>query len=63
MPNPQDKQNQITNAIAKVRQEMPDVGPVSVSPSDSILSKWMMPRGSNAVTNPFTGNITYDPFH
>lgn len=41
---------------------MPGVKNVSVSPSDSsMLTKFFMPRGSNAVTNPFTGNITYNP--
>lgn len=49
-------------AYAKVAGEMPDVKKVSVSPStSSLLSRWFMPRGANAVTNPFTGNITYNP--
>ena len=49
-------------AYQKVSGEMPGVKKVSVSPSGgSILSKMFMPRGAYAVTNPFTGNITYNP--
>ncbi len=49
-------------AYAKVSGEMPDVNPVSVSPSSSsLLTKWFMPHGANAVTNPFTGNVIYNP--
>jgi hypothetical protein len=49
-------------AYAKVSKEMPDVKSVSVTPSSSsFLSKFFMPRGANAVTNPFTGNISYNP--
>lgn len=49
-------------AYAKVSAEMPDVKRVSVSPRQSSwLTNMMMPRGAYAVTNPFTGNITYNP--
>lgn len=71
MPQPNAKSPQESNrlldesmqrAYSKVSGEMPDVKHVSVSPrSASPLTSWMMPRGSMAVTNPFTGNITYDP--
>lgn len=41
---------------------MPDVNPVTVSPSNSsLLSRIMMPRNTFATTNPFTGNISYNP--
>lgn len=72
MPNPTVKQSpqernrlldeSMQRAYAKVSQEMPDVKRVSVTPSTSnFLTGMMMPRGSMAVTNPFTGNITYNP--
>ena len=71
MPKPQEKQRQESNqlldesmqrAYAKVAGEMPDVQKITVSPStSSLLTRFMMPRGANAVTNPFTGNITYNP--
>ena len=49
-------------ALAKVLGEMPDVKPVTASPSDSsMLGKLMMPRATEATTNPFTGNISYSP--
>jgi hypothetical protein len=49
-------------ALAKVLGEMPDVKPVTISPSSSsILSKLFAPKGSMATTNPFTGNISYNP--
>ena len=49
-------------AYAKVSGEMPDVKRVSVSPrQSSFLTNLFMPRGAYAVTNPFTGNITYNP--
>lgn len=48
--------------LAKVQGEMPDVKRVTVTPSDSsFLSRLMMPRGAEATTNPFTGNISYSP--
>jgi len=48
-------------AYSKVSQEMPNVKKVKVSPRESsFLSRFMMPRGATAVTNPFTGNITYN---
>ena len=74
MPKPQEKQKlsqeernklldeSMQRAYAKVSGEMPDVQRVSVTPSTStFLTRLMMPRGANAVTNPFTGNITYNP--
>jgi hypothetical protein len=49
-------------ALAKVLGEMPDVKSVTASPSDSsMLGKLMMPRATEATTNPFTGNISYSP--
>lgn len=49
-------------AYAKVAAEMPDVKRVAVTPSNqSWMTRIFMPRGSQAVTNPFTGNITYNP--
>lgn len=49
-------------AIAKVRGEMPDVSNVSVNPSSSnMLARFFMPKQSIATTNPFTGNVTYNP--
>jgi len=49
-------------ALQKVLGEMPDVKRVSATPrGSSFMSKMFMPRGANAVTNPFTGNITYNP--
>lgn len=48
-------------ALAKVQAEMPDVKKVSVSPTSSWLSKFFLPKSTLAVTNPFTGNISYDP--
>src|SRR5262245_11211460 len=65
MPNEQEKNKLIDEsmqrAYKKVAGEMPDVKPVSVSPGTGILSKLFLPRSAQAVTNPFTGNITYDP--
>lgn len=52
----------MARAYAKVSKEMPNVRPVTVKPStSSFLTGLFMPRGSQAVTNPFTGNITYNP--
>jgi hypothetical protein len=51
-------------ALKKILQERPDIKPVTVTPSTNLSNlptRMMMPRGSVAVTNPFTGNITYDP--
>lgn len=49
-------------ALAKVLGEMPDVKPVIATSSDSsMLGRLMMPRGAEATTNPFTGNISYSP--
>lgn len=65
---PQQKENNrlldesMQRAYAKVAAEMPNVKRVAVTPSgQSLLTKLFMPRGSQAVTNPFTGNITYNP--
>ena len=65
-PN-QQEQNKVLDdsmqkALNKVLTEMPDVRRVSVSPStSSLLTRFLMPKSSMAVTNPFTGNITYNP--
>jgi hypothetical protein len=49
-------------ALKKVQSENPGTKQVTVSPSTSSpITSLMMPRGSMAVTNPFTGNITYNP--
>lgn len=49
-------------AYHKVSGEMPDVKKVSVSPRESsFITRMFMPRGANAVTNPFSGNISYNP--
>lgn len=68
-PNANVPQNQVIDesmqrALRKVLAERPDIKPVSVSSSSapsSFLTRMMMPRGSIATTNPFTGNITYNP--
>lgn len=69
MPNRNEKPKQESNnflddsmqrAYQKVSGEMPDVKKVSVSPRESsIMTRMFMPRGANAVTNPFTGNVSY----
>lgn len=49
-------------AYNKVSAEMPNIKRVSVTPRESsFLSKFFMPRGATAITNPFTGNINYNP--
>lgn len=41
---------------------MPGIKPISVTPSTSgTLSKIFTPRGANAVSNPFSGNMIYNP--
>lgn len=70
MPHEKEKPKQDKNrlfdesmqrAYQKVSKEMPGVKGVSVSPRESsFLTRFMMPRGATAVTNPFTGNITYN---
>lgn len=63
----QNKSNRVIDdsmnrVLAKIQGENPDVKKVTVSPTQSsFLTKIFMPRGANAVTNPFTGNITYNP--
>jgi len=60
MPNELEKR--IQAAKTKVLGEMPDVNPVSVSPSAGILDKLLgMRRNIMAITNPFTGNVSYNP--
>lgn len=65
MPQLKEKKKPLNDsmqeAYSKVSKEMPDVKKISVSPSDSLLSKFLMPRGSDATSNPFTGNVTYNP--
>ena len=46
-------------AIQKVKKEMPDQAQTSIEPS-GFLGKFMS-RGANASTNPFTGNVNYNP--
>lgn len=66
-PQTQEERNKVLDesmqrAYAKVSAEMPDVKRVSVSPrQSSFMTSLFMPRGAYAVTNPFTGNITYNP--
>jgi hypothetical protein len=49
-------------AYGKVQGEMPTVKGGTLSASDSsVLPGIFMPRGADAVTNPFSGNITYNP--
>jgi hypothetical protein len=49
-------------ALKKVLGENPDIKPVTISPSGGgILQRLFAPKSSLATTNPFTGNITYDP--
>ena len=40
---------------------MPGVKKISVTPSTSGFGKFLMPRGADATSNPFTGNMTYNP--
>lgn len=72
MPNknekdkPQDKNKvmdeSMQRAYQKVSKEMPGVKKISVSPSTSgLLSSIFTPRGANAVSNPFSGNMIYNP--
>lgn len=72
MPNknekdkPQDKNKAIDDsmqrAYSKVSKEMPGIKPISVSSSTSgMLSKIFTPRGANAVSNPWSGNMIYNP--
>lgn len=66
-PQTQQGKNQLLDesmqrAYQKVSKEMPNVKPITVSPSNlSLLTKLFTPRGANAVSNPFTGNMTYNP--
>jgi len=46
-------------AIKKVKKEMPDQAATGVEPS-GFLGKFLS-RGANASTNPFTGNVSYNP--
>ena len=65
MPKPQEKKPNLDEvmqaAFTKVKGEYPNIKPVSISPSDSFLSRCMMPKNSLATTNPLTGNIMYNP--
>lgn len=69
MPNNQEKRNQnkildesMQRALTKVQGEMPSVKKINIAPSESnFLTRVFMPRGANAVTNPFSGNIFYNP--
>jgi len=46
--------------LQKVLGQMPDVNPVTIGPSGG-MNSLMMPKNALATTNPFTGNISYDP--
>lgn len=46
------------HTVTNVSRDMPDVRPVTMTAGAPIVG---MPRGALAVTNPFTGNISYDP--
>jgi hypothetical protein len=49
-------------ALKKVQSENPGTKNITLSPrGSSPITSLMMPRGAEAVTNPFTGNITYNP--
>lgn len=49
-------------AYSKVSKEMPGVKKISVTPSNStMMGRIFTARGANAVSNPFTGNMTYNP--
>lgn len=70
MPEKKEKQQQerklldesMQRAYQKVSKEMPGVKKISVSPSSSsLLTKIFTPRGANAVSNPFSGNMIYNP--
>lgn len=68
MPQKQEKdKNKVLDesmqrAYQKVAGEMPGVKPITISPSSaSLATKIFTPRGANAVSNPFTGNMTYNP--
>jgi hypothetical protein len=66
MPSELEKRNKLLDesmqrAMTKVMAQYPGTKPVTVSPSSSsLITSLMMPRGAMAVTNPFTGNITYN---
>jgi hypothetical protein len=47
-------------ALQKVLGQMPDVKPVSIGPTSGFTG-FMTPKNALAVTNPFTGNISYSP--
>lgn len=67
MPNPNEKNKTLDEsmqrAYQKVLAEMPNIQPTTLSPSDSPMNitGWLMPRNAQAVTNPLTGNVTYNP--
>lgn len=65
MPGPDEKQknkildDSMQRVLQRVLGQMPDVNPVTLSAgSPNPIS---MPRGAMATTNPFTGNIRYNP--
>jgi hypothetical protein len=67
MPSELEKRNKLLDdsmqrAMTKVMAQYPGTKQVTVSPSSSsLITSLMMPRGAMAVTNPFTGNISYNP--
>lgn len=59
---PSDLEKQIQAARLKVLGEMPDVKPVDVSPTSGLLDTLLgMRKTTQAITNPFTGNVHYNP--
>lgn len=47
--------------FAKVSAEYPNTKPVTMTPYNAI-EKFLAPSDAVAITNPFTGNISYNPF-
>jgi len=61
-PNPnQSIDDAVQKGLVKVRKEMPDMAGKKVGSSSGSLARFFMPSTAQAVTNPFTGNVTYNP--
>jgi len=62
---PQDRSEldrSMQRILAKIQAENPSVKPVTMTPSTgNPLERIFLPRGAQAITNPFTGNIRYNP--
>lgn len=54
-----DISTRIRNSEKKIKAEMPDVASRQISPAGT-LGKFFS-RGAVATTNPFTGNVSYNP--